>query len=418
MADFSITITSSSVFEPETMEVFYSTTMSSPSPSSTMQIGDRLLVDYQRGSGGQSYVTLKSIDTSLWTTSNDTETLYDGTTVILIASAAGNDQLVADFPSNNFQDRNRTVSIAAATPSVTAPTVNDTMSAHVVAGTASATTTVDINLTSNGSGGTLEYNVSTTTTLPTTGWTTGNPSVTRGTAYYLWARQDASHYDRSASTLTIPYISPDTSITATWPAGSLASSATTFTVGIASGSSTTTYSVRTGSYSGTVVGSRTGDGNISVSDTPAAGASKTYYLTGHVTTASGGSGTASNIETASVTKASEGSSGSQGGGTATYGVEIFDENSVKVLSVGDVLGFIVGTVSVSVPRNVSTGIIDVSFPGLKTTHIPVADIGAFSSHSLSLTIPSDGTLRVQHFLEGPTSSTSVSYDLLAISLGD
>ena len=417
MADFSITITSSSQYEYETFEVFYSTSMSAPSPSSTMQIGDRLLVDYQKQSGGQNYVTLTGIDTSLWNTSNTQETIYDGQTVILTASAAGIDQLVADFPGWQFQDQNRNVTIQG--PSVTAPTVSDTMSTHTVAGTTSSTTTVDINLTANGSGGTLQYNVSTTTTVPTSGWTTGNPSVTRGTGYYLWARQDSSNYDRSASKLTIPYIAADSSVTATWPSGTLASSATTFTVGIASGSSATTYSVRTGSYSGTVVGSRKGNGNISVSDTPAAGSSKTYYLTAHVATADGGNASASNAGTESVSKAAAGSSQAQGGGSADYGVEIFDASGTKTMSVGDTLAFIVGTTTISVPNSgSSTGNVTGTMTGLKTTDTLFAKVDTSDRHALEIEITSNGNFSVDYTrVRGSTSGNS-TYTLIGVNKGD
>jgi hypothetical protein len=416
MANYTITITSESEYVGPPLYVIYSTYMSPSTPAGSLTVGDTLTVSYTKNAGGQSYVTLRGIDSSIWNKSADVQ-LNDGDSVVLTSIGAGTDQLIADFPSSNFQDSNRNVTVEAAAPTVTAPTVNDTMTAHVVATTASSSTTIDISLSASGSGGTLEYNVSTTTSLPTSGWTTGNPSVTRGTSYYLWARRSASDYDRSASTLSIPYLTPDTSITTTWPSGSLASSATTFSVGIANGGSTTVYEVRTGSYSGTVVGSRTGNGSISLT-APAAGTSTTYYLTGKVPVSSGGNNSASNIESHTVSRSSSGSSGGVGGGTADYGVQIFDSSENLTMNVGDVLGFIVGTATFSAPNN-SSGIVDVTLSGVKTTDIPAAlDIGSFSRHALSMNIIAANTIRVQYTLVENAGTGSTTYTVMAINLGD
>lgn len=97
-----------------------------------------------------------------------------------------------------------------ATP--TAPVVSNT---QTFAGTESATTTCTIALTSSGANGTLEYNVSTSTTVPTSGWqTSATVSVSRGTTYYFWARRGAGYEDRTDSAITVPYLSiSDSSIT-------------------------------------------------------------------------------------------------------------------------------------------------------------------------------------------------------------
>ena len=92
------------------------------------------------------------------------------------------------------------------TASITAPVVDNTQS---FATTESETTTCDIALTSNGSGGTLEYNKSTSTTVPTSGWQSSSEvSVTRGTSYYLWARRGVGSEDRTDSDISVPYLGP------------------------------------------------------------------------------------------------------------------------------------------------------------------------------------------------------------------
>ena len=178
---------------------------------------------------------------------------------------------------------------------IVAPTVHDTMSNHTVATTASATTTVDIALSATGSGGTLEYNVSTTTTLPTTGWTTGDPSVTRGTAYYLWARRSSTDYDRSANTLSIPYLSPDTTLS-TIADVNIGTQATSFSISIVSGGANDVYQVRNRAGTETHE-SRTGNGTITVTDAPAVGGSKDYSVYVRKPTAAGGNNTYADVGT-------------------------------------------------------------------------------------------------------------------------
>lgn len=204
---------------------------------------------------------------------------------------------------------------------IIAPTVDDTMSNHTVATTASQTTTVDISLSALGSNGTLEYNVSTTTTLPTTGWTTGDPSVTRGTGYYLWARRSSSEYDRSETKLTIPYISEDSDIDDI--ADQAITNATTqFTVTIANGNANDVYQVR--NSDGTEEHeSRTGNGSITVTDAPADNSQKSYTIYAKRPTDAGGNDTFIDTETNFTITAYAVSSGG-----STYTVN-FNSNQTK-----------------------------------------------------------------------------------------
>ena len=128
---------------------------------------------------------------------------------------------------------------------------------------------------------------------------------------------------------------PDTTITdvdtITRPNGS-----TNHSITIAAGSSNTIYEVRTVSASGTVVGTRTGNGAITVASIPSAGTSATYYITGRVTTANNGSNAASIADTYIVLHEAENSGSTVGdGGTGTYGLKVYDSAGNVTLDVSD-----------------------------------------------------------------------------------
>lgn len=108
------------------------------------------------------------------------------------------------FNSSNYIYAEDTFLITDPPPTITAPTVSNT---QTFATTADEITTCTIALSSSGQNGTLQYNVSTSTTVPTSGWqTSATVSVNRGTAYYFWARRSSTAYDRSNSAITVPYL--------------------------------------------------------------------------------------------------------------------------------------------------------------------------------------------------------------------
>lgn len=97
-------------------------------------------------------------------------------------------------------------------PPITAPVINNVTNDNASAANVTAT----VNLTSNGSGGTLEYAQTTTNSVPSTGWQ-ASASFThpRGTTRYYWASQDqdtASTFDDSGA-VAVGYIAPDTAVT-------------------------------------------------------------------------------------------------------------------------------------------------------------------------------------------------------------
>ena len=132
----------------------------------------------------------------------------------------------------------------------------------------------------------------------------------------------------------IAAVDPDTTITdvdtISRPNGS-----TNHSITIAAGSSNTIYEVRTTSASGTVVGTRTGNGAITVSSIPSAGTSATYYITGRVTTANGGDNVAVLADTYIVLHEAASGGATGDGGTGTYGIQVYDTAGNLTLDVSD-----------------------------------------------------------------------------------
>jgi len=131
-----------------------------------------------------------------------------------------------------------------------------------------------------------------------------------------------------------PFIDPDISITEI-NSIDIPNSATSFSLTIAAGSSPTVYEVKENSSTGTVVGSRTGNGIITVTSLPSDNSAKGYFLTGKVTTANGGNNTPTLIQTFSVFKGEATGSEVGDGGSGTYGLLIKNDSGDTVLDISD-----------------------------------------------------------------------------------
>jgi hypothetical protein len=117
----------------------------------------------------------------------------------------------------------------------------------------------------------------------------------------------------------------------------LPNGSTSHDITIANATNTTTYEIRTGSSTGTVVAtasSSSPNGTLTVNNAPAAGNSRTYFVTGRRSLANGGSDTISLILAYGVTHSSPGSSVGDGG-SSTYGLIINDADGDVVLDVSD-----------------------------------------------------------------------------------
>lgn len=109
---------------------------------------------------------------------------------------------------------------------------------------------------------------------------------------------------------------------------------TNFSITFSGTSSHTVYEVHTTSSSGTVVGTTSSDGSLTISNMPSSGFSRTYYVTGRRPSSQGGSNTSTLILTFTVTHESPGSSITDGG-TGTYGLRVLDSSGGVLLDLTD-----------------------------------------------------------------------------------
>jgi len=194
----------------------------------------------------------------------------------------------------------------------------------------------------------------------------------------------------------------------------LPNGSTSHDITIANATNTTTYEIRISSSTGTVVAtasSSSPNGTLTVNNAPAAGNSKTYFVTGRRSVANGGSDTISLITAYGVTQESPGSSVGDGG-SSTYGLQVLDADGDIVLDVSDrVIVFadhVTGTLSsteltktITLDRQ-GTTVIDMAPPNV------VIIGGVAQRQHILFTSISGTTLTIQR-----TSTTGSLYDIPA-----
>lgn len=216
---------------------------------------------------------------------------------------------------------------------VTAPTA----SSVTFNNPASPNTTATVNLSASGSGGTLQYACEINDTTPDNWQSSNQFTISRGSSgtVYARARRSTTAVSNTVSAARPGFLDPDITIADINNQNFVNGAASSFITNISGGTSNTVYQVRETSNSGTVLASRTGDGNISVNDIPANNSIKTYYVTAYRTTASGGggSGVVSAVQTFTVTVGAVTSSGGAGTaiGTNNYGVSVFGPDGTTVV---------------------------------------------------------------------------------------
>lgn len=173
-----------------------------------------------------------------------------------------------------------TRSFTSTTVGLTSPVVNNSQTgASGNTSTYAASFAHTISLSQAGQGGTLEYNITigsssggaASTTTPTSGWTT-NPvfTVYRGRRHHFWARRSTTVFDRTNNSIYVPYIYGGGAFTISPTNRDVTSSttSTTFTINYTTGTTLSSnhqiFLYPTGSS--TSLGSRTGSGNITVSN--------------------------------------------------------------------------------------------------------------------------------------------------------
>ena len=342
MANYTITVDSGSEYEPGFGPIFFT----SMQPNITMSVGDTLTVTYIKYAGGQTSVTINNWDSGLWSDTSSV-VLSDGQSVVRTAIASGNDLLVADFPSSNFPDRNRTVTIesVSVTPdtSITveknSPLFN-TSSFNVRLTNTTSTTSYEIRSASY-SGTVLK-----TITNQDNVWVAvNNQPSTSGTTYYITAYvSSANGGDESRSNVTTftvtrnSEVNPDTTITQS-PSGGITTSNATFTTSItnANSNSVTDYRLLRTTGTDTAYGTYTGTATsfTLTGDMPSSG-SWTYVIQARVPTANNGDNTWVNAGSSfTVTRSSSGSSSggttyNKYGSTTDITQNIFNDDLINV----------------------------------------------------------------------------------------
>ena len=269
-----------------------------------------------------------------------------------------------------------TFSVTTSAQTIVAPAISYVQHNNAAA----ANVTAAINLSSSGSGGTLEYAQSTSNSVPSSGWQSSTSFAhPRGTTRYYWASrsQNSSGTYGSSASLAVGYLTADVS---TGPSNvTIASSASNATVSLTTVTSGETYAVRAvngSSNFATAVASSTGV-NVGpfTSNIPSAGSVATYEIFALRPTSSGGDGS-SYLDTNdqfTVTKQAASGGGSGGGSltSSTYGTAVYNSSSQQIWGSNVRSTNIGGGGSFSVPAN-ST--IQVTVEDMTTTNTDVLDI--------------------------------------------
>ena len=188
----------------------------------------------------------------------------------------------------------------------------------------SANVTATVNLSSNGSGGTLQYAQTSSNSAPSSGWQSGNTfSHARGTTRYYWARQSSSLVSSSESH-AVGYIAPDTAVS---PSSIIISNtATSGNTTIRNVTAGETYQVRNNAGTityATVTGFSTSVVASISSGLPTAGNTTTFRIYAKRPTSAGGDNAYDNTgDTFTIQRQTSGGSG----GSAAYGLEVRGPN--------------------------------------------------------------------------------------------
>jgi len=219
------------------------------------------------GSGGTGEIADRTVATGTTPSSVDTITANTG-----VGSG-----------SDNFYFKRVAGAITA--PVISSVTNNNASAANV---------TTTVNLSSNGSGGTLKYAQTTSNSVPASGWQTGNTfSHPRGTTRYYWASQDedtSGAFDDSGA-VSVGYIAPDTAVSPS--SATIAHDASSASITITGVTSGETYQLRSQYGTSQYQSGTASSTSITISQTgglPSAGGTLTYQVFALRPTSLGGDG--------------------------------------------------------------------------------------------------------------------------------
>ena len=228
-----------------------------------------------------------------------------------------------------------TFSVTTSAQTIVAPAISYVQHNNAAA----ANVTAAINLSSSGSGGTLEYAQSTSNSVPSSGWQSSTSFAhPRGTTRYYWASrsQNSSGTYGSSASLAVGYLTADVSTT---PSDiTIASSASSATVSLTTVTSGETYAVRAVNGSSNFATAVASSAGVNVgpftSNIPSAGSVATYEIFALRPTSSGGDGS-SYLDTNdqfTVTKQAASGGGSGGGSltSSTYGTAVYNSSGQQI----------------------------------------------------------------------------------------
>lgn len=218
--------------------------------------------------------------------------------------ASGNSSLdTIAGTSSDFETDAFFIKRIAAT-SITPPTISSVTNNNASAANVTAT----VNLSSNGSGGTLKYAQTTSNSVPATGWqTSASFSHPRGTTRYYWASQDedTSGAYSSSTAHTVGYIAPDTSTSPNSP--TIGSSSSAASIVLSSVTSGETYQLRNLTGQTTYHTATATSGSLTISQTgglPSAGSTVQYSVYSSRPTSVGGDGAYDSADSYTITRSS------------------------------------------------------------------------------------------------------------------
>lgn len=226
-----------------------------------------------------------------------------------------------------------TFSVATSAASIVAPAISSVSNNNAAAANVTAT----VNLSSNGSGGTLKYAQTSSNSVPASGWQTSSGFThPRGNTRYYWASQDedtSGAYGSSAS-LAIGYLTADVDTT---PQGvTIANNASNATVALTTVTSGETYAIRAVNGSSNFATATASGTSVNVgpftTNIPAAGASTTYEVFALRPTGTGGNGSSYIDTNDQFTVTKQAASGSGGGGLTSnaYGAAVFNNSGQQI----------------------------------------------------------------------------------------
>ena len=156
---------------------------------------------------------------------------------------------------------------------IVAPTISSVTNNNAAAPNVTAT----VNLSSNGSGGTLKYAQSTANSVPASGWqTSASFSHPRGATRYYWASQDedtSGTFDSSGA-VSVGYLAPDTTVSISNSTLTIGPSDTSDSVVVSGTTSGETYVV-------TIDNGTPSTASYRLGETVATGSSTTINFSGH-----------------------------------------------------------------------------------------------------------------------------------------